>query len=131
MNEHTVLTMDIVAIFPSVKFRMIQKAQNYFVRNTSESDKQQVKLALEIVRFGMTNTFIQFKDQYWLYGGNRPVNEKGLITIGGFESAGFADLVAAYILEQTEELFQNFLYTMESPETMELTFWRDNGQQSK
>ena len=78
----------------------------------------------------MTNTFIQFKDQYWLYGGNRPVNEKGL-TIGGFESAGFADLVAAYILEQTEELFQNFLYTMESPETMESTFWRDNGQQSK
>ena len=48
MNEHTVLTMDIVAIFPSVKFRMIQKAQNYFVRNTSESDKQQAKLALEL-----------------------------------------------------------------------------------
>ena len=58
------------------------------------------------------------------------MNENGL-TIRGFESAGFADLVAAYILEQTEELFQNFLYTMESPETMESTFWRDNGQQSK
>ena len=48
MNEHTVLTMDIVAIFPSVKFCMIQKAQNYFVRNTSKSDKQQAKLALEL-----------------------------------------------------------------------------------
>ena len=48
MNEHTVLTMNIVAIFPYFKFRMIQKAQNYFVRNTSESDKQQAKLALEL-----------------------------------------------------------------------------------
>ena len=47
MNDHTVVTMDIVAMYPSIKFRVIQKAQNYFLRNASESDKQkqQAKLA--------------------------------------------------------------------------------------
>ena len=37
---------------------------------------------------------------------------KGL-TIGGFESAGFADLVAAFLMEQIDELFTNsVLYEM-------------------
>jgi len=37
------------------------------------------------------------------------VKEKGL-TIGGYESAGLADLVAAWILEMTEELFDSSIY---------------------
>ena len=53
--------MDIVAMYPSVKFRMIQKAVDYFLRNASESDKRKAKLALDLVRFGMTYTFIKLK----------------------------------------------------------------------
>ena len=49
-----------------------------------------------MIKFGMSTTFIQFSDQNWLYGGGMTVDEKGL-TIGGFESAWLADLVAAYI----------------------------------
>ena len=37
-----------------------------------------------MIKFGMSTTFIQFKDQYWLYGGGLAVDEKGL-TIGGYE----------------------------------------------
>ena len=52
----------------------------------------------------MENTVIAYEDQNWIYGGNAPVKIKGL-TIGGFESAFFADLVAAYILENSTKLF--------------------------
>ena len=56
----------------------------------------------------MANTLITFHGKYWEYGG-ADVDRKGL-TIGGFESAGFADLVAAYILENTRDLFDNAIY---------------------
>ena len=54
----------------------------------------------------MAKTFIKYEDQYWLYGGDKLVKEKGLI-IGGYESAGLTNLVAAWILEMIEELFDN------------------------
>ena len=55
----------------------------------------------------MSTTFIQFSDQYWLYGGGMTVDEKGL-TIGGFESAWLADLVAAYIFSKFPGPFCQF-----------------------
>ena len=57
-----------------------------------------------MVEFRMANTLVTYEDKYWIYWGDVPVKMKGL-TIGGFESAFFADLVAAYILENTQELF--------------------------
>ena len=44
-----------------------------------------------------------------IYGGDLPVEEKGL-TIGGYKSTFFADLVAAYILENAEDVFSDSLY---------------------
>ena len=52
----------------------------------------------------MGNTLITFGGKYWEYGGVPDVYEKGL-TIGGYESAFLADLVAAYILENTQQFF--------------------------
>jgi hypothetical protein len=63
-----------------------------------------------MVKFGMDNTFVTFEDQYWIYGEDLPVEEKGL-TIGGYESAFFADLAAAYILEKAEDIFDDSLST--------------------
>ena len=62
-----------------------------------------------MVKFGMANTLITFEDQYYEYGGDVEVDYKGL-TIGGFESAFFADLVAAFILENTTNCFDNSAY---------------------
>jgi hypothetical protein len=45
------------------------------------------------------------QDEYWEYSGDKSVEERGL-TIGGYESAWLADLVAAYILENSTELFE-------------------------
>ena len=43
-------------------------------------------------------------DKYYEYGGSLNVDERGL-TIGGYESAWLADLVAAFILETSKEFF--------------------------
>jgi hypothetical protein len=96
-------------MYPSVKFIQIEKAVNYFLREAPESERKLASKCLEMVKFGMSNTLIHSQGQYWEYGGAVDVNKKGL-TIGGFESAFFADLVAAWILENTVELMQDTLF---------------------
>lgn len=46
---------------------------------------------------------VTFRGQYYEYGGDLSSEERGL-TIGGYGSACFADLVAAYALERAKEL---------------------------
>jgi hypothetical protein len=53
----------------------------------------------------MGNTLITFEDKYYEYDGNCDVYDKGL-TIGGYESAWLADLVAAFVLENTQHMFK-------------------------
>ena len=109
-SQHRITSIDAEKMYPSIKFIQIQKAVNYFLRDASEEDKEIARRCLEMIKFGMDNTFVTFKDRYWIYGGNLPVEEKGL-TIGGYESAFLADLVAAWILEET---FRTFLSTPHS-----------------
>ena len=92
-----------------ISYVLIRRAVDYFMQDASEEDKGIVGRCLEMVQFGMDNTFVTFEDQYWIYGGDLPVEEKGL-TIGGYESAFFADLAAAYILEKAEDIFADSLF---------------------
>ena len=75
----------------------------YFLRNASDEDKETAQRCLEILKFGVSNCLVCFQGQYWEYAGDMDVMERGL-TIGGFESAILADLVAAWLLENTVEL---------------------------
>ena len=68
-------------------------------------DKATTATCLKMVKFGMGATLIQFKDKYYEYGGGERVENRGL-TIGGYESAWFADLVTAYLLAKTKEFFE-------------------------
>ena len=62
-----------------------------------------------MIGFGMKNTLVSFVNKYYEYGGDMESEKRGL-TIGGFESAWLADLVAAFILKKTESLFSDFIY---------------------
>ena len=108
-SQNTIMSIDAEKMYPSVKFIQIVNAVNYFLRNAPKKDEKKVKKCLDLVKFGMNNTFVTFSDQYWIYGGLLPVEEKGL-TIGGYESAFFADLVAAYILENSQDIFEDSLF---------------------
>ena len=103
------MSIDAEKMYPSVKFEQIKRAVNYFLRDAPASDRLKAQRCLEMVKYGMDNTYVAFQDQYWIYGGHLPVEEKGL-TIGGYESAFFADLVAAYILENAKDIFSNSLF---------------------
>ena len=81
-HNHTIFTMDIKSMYPSVKFIKIEKRIIYFLRDASSEDQEKAELCLELISFGMANIFIAFEDQYWLYGGDKLVTEKGL-TMGG------------------------------------------------
>ena len=60
---------------------------------------------LKLVKFSMSNTIITFVDKYYEYGGCVEGEDRGLI-IGIFDSAWLADLVAAYLLDETEDSFE-------------------------
>ena len=105
-STNSIILVDTKKMYPSVKFEMIERAVNLFLADTSHDGKKSAKQCLDMFKFGMDNTFVTFEDQYYIYGGFLTVEEKGP-TIGGFESAFFADLVAAYILEWSQTLFIN------------------------
>ena len=104
-NEHTIVSMDIEVMYPSVSFRMVEKAVVFFLKDCPEEDKQLARRCLDMLKFGMGNTLITFEGKYWECGGDKDVYNKGL-TIGGYESAWLADLVAAYVLENTQSFFE-------------------------
>ena len=57
------------------------------------------------MQFGMGNTLLSFQDDYYEHSGSVDPEMRGL-TIGGYESAWLADLVAAWILNRTKSLFR-------------------------
>ena len=66
-------------------------------------------MILKMIAFGMGNTLLTFVDKYYKYDGEREIHDKGL-TIGGYESAWLSDLVAAFVLENTQEFFEDAVY---------------------
>ncbi len=62
-----------------------------------------------MVAFGMGNMLLTFVDKYYKYDNKREIHDKGL-TIGGYEAAWLANLVAAFVLENTKESFEGTAY---------------------
>jgi len=117
-NEVTIASIDAVDMYPSIKYKLVVQAVNFFARDLSDDDKQSIKNCMDMIKFGMGNTLLTFIDQYYEYGGDMEQDDRGL-TIGGYESAWLADLVAAYILEKTnDECFSETLFN---------GIYRDNG----
>ena len=82
------MSIDAEKMYPFIKFLQIERAVNHFLQNAPKADKENAKKCLDLIKYGMNNTYISFADQYWIYGGFLPVEDKGL-TIGGYESAFF------------------------------------------
>ena len=105
-NETTTISLDIVSMYPSITFSMVKKAIKFYAKNLKKRDKDIIKQCLEMIKFGMGNTLLTFVDKYYEYAGSKSIDERGL-TIGGYESAWLADLVASFILDNAKDLFEN------------------------
>jgi hypothetical protein len=106
-------------MYPSIKFGVIEEAIWYFASQEDENgtklinhvDREYLSTAIECIKFGMSNTLLDFDGKYYEYDGGKDVDIKGL-TIGGYESAFLADLVMAYLLEVLEEEDKEFFSEM-------------------
>ena len=77
---------------------MVAKAINFFSKDLTKDQKETIEDCLRMIKFGMGNTLLNFAGKYYEYGGSNETNERGL-TIGGYDSAWLADLVASYLLD--------------------------------
>ena len=105
-DDVTIASMDVKDMYPSIKYDTVQKAIDFYASkvNLSEMEQKTINTCLDAIKFGMASTLICVRGEYYEYDGDKSVNDKGL-TIGGFPSAWLADICAAFILENAEDLF--------------------------
>ena len=108
-GEVTIASFDAVEMYPSIKYKLVEKAVLFFAKDLDSISKRKLGVCLDMIRFGMGNTLLTFVDKYYEYGGEVNVEEKGL-TIGGYESVWLADLVAAYLLENATDIFDPTMF---------------------
>jgi len=88
-----------------VRLKPVRKAVCHFSKDLPEEDQITIEHCLDLIKFGMQSTLLTFVDKCYEHDGDRNPEEKGL-TIGGHESAWLADLVGAYILDNTKSHFR-------------------------
>ena len=64
----TLCSLDIINMYPSIKAKLIRKAVSHFSQGLNEEEKNVIEAALEMQKFSMANTLIQFREKYYEYG---------------------------------------------------------------
>jgi hypothetical protein len=108
-NTSTIISIDAQDYYPSVRFKLVQKAITYFTRHLPKQVRHDISKCMQLIRFGMKSTYLMFQDSYYEYDGDQNPDDRGL-TIGGYESAWLSDIVGAYIFKRTSHLFNNTLF---------------------
>jgi hypothetical protein len=103
-SHTTVFSLDAVVMYPSIKYQLIESAVRYFCYRVSDDAMDYVEQSPKTINFGMNSALITFVDKYYKYDSDKKPKERGL-TIGGYESAWLADLVASYLIMVDEDLF--------------------------
>eukprot|EP00957_Ditylum_brightwellii_P088623 6750010-Ditylum_brightwellii.AAC.1 len=92
------MSLDIVNMYQSVQMKLIKKALQHYSRGLPEEAKQRINLGLAMVKFGMRNMLVNFREKFYIYQGAAKgqdlLEEDVALAIGAFESAFLVDLVA-------------------------------------
>eukprot|EP00957_Ditylum_brightwellii_P208772 15358866-Ditylum_brightwellii.AAC.1 len=98
------MSLDVVNMCPSVQVKLIKKALQHYSHGLPEEDKQRINLGLTMVKFGMKNMLVNFRDKFYIYQGaakGQDLSEEDIVlAIGTFDSAFLADLVASFVLKK-------------------------------
>jgi hypothetical protein len=108
-RANTIISIDAQDYYPSIKFKLVKQAIDYFSSKLPQQDRLTIDMCLDMIKFGMSSTYFRFQDQYYKYDGDQDENKRGL-TIGRYESAWLSDIVGSYIFIKTYECFENILY---------------------
>ena len=87
--NNTLFLLDIEAIYRSIKYKLVEKAVICFEKK---------------LKFGMNSTLMSFQEKYYKYSRCMEMQDNAL-TIGGCGSAWLENLVAAYVIENTQQHF--------------------------
>ena len=113
-NEVTLMSLDIVNMYPSIRVKLIQKALNYYAKNLPAAARETIDLCMDIVQFGMKSTLIQFQGRYYVYKGAAKVREileeDVALAIGAYKLAFLANIMASYVFEETEGCFVKCIF---------------------
>jgi len=96
-------------MYPSCKFKAVKAAVKHYASTLEDHERASVSKCLDILGFSMGNTLVSFQDQYYEYGGDADQDNRGL-TIGGFESGFLSDLLASFLLDKLNFLFNDSIF---------------------
>eukprot|EP00957_Ditylum_brightwellii_P159450 12137672-Ditylum_brightwellii.AAC.1 len=68
-DKVTMMSLDIVNMYPSVQVKLIKKALQYYSCRLPAEAKRRINLGLAIVKFEMKNTLVNFCDKFYIYQG--------------------------------------------------------------
>lgn len=123
LKKHTVSKLDIIDMYPSVKIGMIRKAVEFYSQGLPLEEKKIVRKAMELVEWGMRSSLLTFDRKYFEYGRVEDLDDKG-ISIGAYEWAFFADLVANFAYSKTSNVFEAETWFMETYRDDGLQLWK-------
>eukprot|EP00957_Ditylum_brightwellii_P046301 3513567-Ditylum_brightwellii.AAC.1 len=63
------MLLNIENMYPMVRLQLIQKALTYYSRSLSKDDKTTINKCLDLIKFGMQNTLVQYQSKYYAYKG--------------------------------------------------------------
>ena len=92
-------------MYLSIRISLIEKAIKFYSSHLPKETQSKINKCIKMIKFHMDSCLISFDGKYYKYKGGEAESDKGLV-IGGYESAFLANLVASYLLEETEEYFE-------------------------
>eukprot|EP00957_Ditylum_brightwellii_P072151 5484018-Ditylum_brightwellii.AAC.1 len=96
-------------MYPLVRLKLIQKALTYYSCNLSKEDKTTINECLDLIKFGMHNTLVQYHGKYYAYKGAAKGQVMGdedvALAIGTYEAAFCTDAITSYVFKMTEMMF--------------------------
>eukprot|EP00957_Ditylum_brightwellii_P037938 2869418-Ditylum_brightwellii.AAC.1 len=100
------MSLDIKNMYPSVRLKLICKALTYYSHTLSEDDKTTINNCLDLIKFNMRNTLVQYHGKYYAYKGVTKgqvmEDEDVSLAIGAYEVDFCATVVASYVFKMTE-----------------------------
>ena len=108
-SKNTIFNIDVRNMYPSISLSLIKEALLFFSSVLPEEEQKMVMRAWAFGQFGMDGSIMQFGGEYYRYVGAQRSGEASL-SIGGFESAFYADLVMSFIFQKAQlaGLFEDF-----------------------
>lgn len=62
---HIITSLDIWLMYPSIKYSTVTEAINFYSKDFRDEEKGILKYCLDMITFGMGNTFITFIDELY------------------------------------------------------------------